>query len=136
MYHNFLIHSSVDGHLGCFHVLLLLLSRFSRVRLCATPQTAARQAPPSQGFSRQEHWSRLPFPSPLHESEVAQACLTLSNPMDCSLSGSSAHGIFRQEDWSGSPLPSLCPSCCKWCCSECCCTCVSFSSGFLVVYAQ
>ena len=43
--------------------------RFSRVRLCATPQTAARQAPPSLGFSRQEHWSGLPFPSPVHERE-------------------------------------------------------------------
>ena len=50
-------------------VLLLLLSRFSHVRLCATPQTAARQAPLSLGFSRQEHWSGLPFPSPMHESE-------------------------------------------------------------------
>ena len=49
--------------------LLLLLSRFSCVRLCATPQTAAYQAPPSLGFSRQEHWSGLPFPSPMHESE-------------------------------------------------------------------
>ena len=38
-------------------LLLLLLSRFSRVWLCATPQTAAHQAPPSLGFSRQEHWS-------------------------------------------------------------------------------
>ena len=45
-------------------LLLLLLSRFSRVRLCATPETAAHQAPPSLGFSRQEHWSGLPFPSP------------------------------------------------------------------------
>ena len=43
--------------------LLLLLSRFSRVRLCATPQTAAHQALPSQRFSRQEHWSGLPLPS-------------------------------------------------------------------------
>ena len=50
-------------------LLLLLLSRFSRVRLCATPQTVAHQAPPSLGFSRQEHWSGLPFPSPMHESE-------------------------------------------------------------------
>ena len=50
-------------------LLLLLLSRFSRVRLCATPQTAAHQAPPSLGFSRQEHWSGLPFPFPMHESE-------------------------------------------------------------------
>ena len=50
-------------------LLLLLLSRFSHVQLCVTPQTAAHQAPPSLGFSRQEHWSRLPFPSPMHESE-------------------------------------------------------------------
>ena len=45
-------------------ILLLLLSHFSRVRLCATPQTAAHQAPPSLGFSRKEHWSGLPSPSP------------------------------------------------------------------------
>ena len=50
-------------------LLLLLLSCFSRVQFCATPQTAAHQAPPSLGFSRQEHWSGLPFPSPMHESE-------------------------------------------------------------------
>ena len=53
-------------------LLLLLLSRFSRVRLCATPETAAHQAPPSLGFSRQEHWSGLPFPSPMHESEMGK----------------------------------------------------------------
>ena len=50
-------------------LLLLLLSHFSRVRLCTTPETAAPQAPPSLGFSRQEHWSGLPFPSPMHENE-------------------------------------------------------------------
>ena len=50
-------------------LLLLLLSCFSRVRLCATPEMAAHQAPPSPGFSRQEHWSGLPFPFPMHESE-------------------------------------------------------------------
>ena len=86
--------------------MLLLLSRLSRVRLCATPQTAAHQAPPSLGFSRQEHWSGLPFPSPLRESEVAQSCLTLSDPMDCNLPSSSVHGIFQQEYWTGVPLPS------------------------------
>ena len=32
-------------------------------------QTASHQAPPSLGFSRQEHWSGLPFPSPMRESE-------------------------------------------------------------------
>ena len=50
-------------------LLLLLLSHFSRVRLCATPETSAHQAPPFLGFSRQEHWSGLPFPCPMHESE-------------------------------------------------------------------
>ena len=50
-------------------LLLLLLSHFSRVQLCVTPQTAAHQALLSLGFSRQEHWSGLPFPSPMRESE-------------------------------------------------------------------
>ena len=67
-------------------------------QLCPTlcdPQTAAHRAPLSLGFSRQEHWSGLPFPSPMHESEVAQSCPTLSDPMDCSQPGSSTHGIFQ-----------------------------------------
>ena len=60
--------------------MLLLLSRFSRVRLCVTPLTAAHQAPASLGFSRQEHWSGLPFPSPMHESENWKwSCSVVSN---------------------------------------------------------
>ena len=51
------------------NLLLLLLSHFSHVRLCATQETAAHQAPPSLGFSRQEPWSGLPFPSPIHENK-------------------------------------------------------------------
>ena len=39
-------------------------SRFSRVQLFVTPGTAAHQAPPSMGFSRQEYWSGVPLPSP------------------------------------------------------------------------
>ena len=76
-------------------LLLLLLSRVSRVQLCATPEMAAHQAPPSLGFPRQEHWSGLSFPSPMQESEseVTQSCLTLSDPMD--LPGSSVYGIFQ-----------------------------------------
>ena len=92
-------------------MLLLLLSRVSRVRLWATPEMAAQQAPPFLGFSWQEHWgglshpwdspgkntSGLSLPSPMHksESEVTQLCLTLSDPMNYSLPGSSAHGIFQ-----------------------------------------
>ena len=40
------------------------LSSLSRVQLFVTPWTVANQAPPSMGFSRQEYWSGLPFPSP------------------------------------------------------------------------
>ena len=69
---------------------------------------AAHQAPPSLGFSRQEHWSGLPFPSPMHgrksESEVAQSRLTLRDPMDCSLPGSPPMGFSRREYWSGLPF--------------------------------
>ena len=50
-------------------LLLLLLSHFGCLRLCATPQTAAHQVPLSLGFSRQEYSSGLPFPSPVHKSE-------------------------------------------------------------------
>ena len=56
---------------------------------------AAHQASPSLGFSRQEHWSGLPFPSPMHECEVAQSCPTVHNPVDCTLPGSALHGIFQ-----------------------------------------
>ena len=57
------------GRKAMTNLLLLLLSCFSRVRLCATPWTSAYQASPSMGFSQQEYWSGLPFPSPTHESE-------------------------------------------------------------------
>ena len=40
------------------------MKSLSRVRLCATPWTAAHQAPPPIGFSRQEYWSGVPLPSP------------------------------------------------------------------------
>ena len=49
------------------------------------------------------------------ESEVAQSCPTLSNPMDHSLPGSSIHGIFQQEYWSGVPLPSPGSECWDMC---------------------
>ena len=57
-------------------MLLPLLSRFSRVRLCATPWTAAHQAPPSTGFSRREHGSGLPPPSLASRAEHTYSLLT------------------------------------------------------------
>ena len=44
----------------------------SRVRLFATPWTAAHQAPPSMGISRQEYWSGVPLPSPKNAQTTAQ----------------------------------------------------------------
>ena len=104
---------------------------FGQVPLFATLWTVARWAPLSMGFSVQEYWRGLSCSSAgdlpgqgsnLHlphcrqilywlshqgsphmqsESEVTQSCLALSNPVDCSLPGSSVHGIFqaRVPDW-------------------------------------
>ena len=81
---------------------LLLLSYFSLTLVsdsCVTPQTAAHQAPLSLGFSRQGHWSGLPFPSLMHESEKWKwrrwVVSGPQRPIDCSLSGSSIHGILQ-----------------------------------------
>ena len=91
-------------------MLLLLLSRFSRVRLCATPEMAAHQAPSSLGFSRQEHWSGLPFPSPMHENEVKVKLLScvqlLATPWTAAYQAPPPMGFSRQEYWSGVPFPS------------------------------
>ena len=92
--------------------LLLLLSRFSRVRLCANPWTAAHQAPPSLGFSRQEHWSGLPSPSPMHESEKWKWSRSVvsdsswSHGLHAAYQAPPSMGVSRQEYRSGVPLPS------------------------------
>ena len=68
----------------------------------------AHQAPPSLGFSRQEAGVGCHFllqcMKVKSESEVAQSCLTLSDPMDCSPPGSSVHGIFQARvlEWVAS----------------------------------
>ena len=86
--------------------LCYLLSHFSRVRLCATPQTATHQATrpwdsPGKNTGVGCHFL-LQCMKVKSESEVTQSCLTLSNPMDCSLPGSSIHGIFQTRilEWS------------------------------------
>ena len=56
----------------CFFRTVLLNTTAKSLQSCPTlcdPWTAAHRAPPSLGFSRKEHWSGLPFPSPVHESE-------------------------------------------------------------------
>ena len=80
-------------------LLLLLLSRFSRVRLCATPRRQPTRLPhpwdsPGKNAGVGCHFL-LQCMKMKSESEVAQSCLTLRDPMDCSLPGSSVHGIFQ-----------------------------------------
>ena len=90
--------------------MLLLLSRFSHVQLCATPETAAHQAPLSLGFSRQEHWSGLPFPPPMHESEKwkwsRSVVFNSATSWTAAYQAPPSMGFSRQEYWSGLPLPS------------------------------
>ena len=57
---------------GCHFLLQCMLSCFSCVQLCATPWTAAYQGPLSIGFSRQEYWSGLPFPSPIRAGAISK----------------------------------------------------------------
>ena len=79
-----------------FHIMYSAAAAKS-LQSCPTLCVPIDSSPPgslSLGFSRQEHWSGLPSPPPMRESEVAQLCPTLSDTMDCSLPGSSVHGIF------------------------------------------
>ena len=84
----------------CSTSLAIAAAAAKSLQLCPTLCDPRDGSPPgslSLGFSRQEHWSGLPFPSPMHErkNEVVQSCPTLSDPMNCSLPGSSVHGIFQ-----------------------------------------
>ena len=83
---------------GCL-LLLLLLSRFIRVRLCV-PQRRQPTRLPRRWDSTGKNTAvgchfLLQCMKVKSESEVTQSCLTLCDPMDCSLSGSSVHGVFQ-----------------------------------------
>ena len=95
-------------------LLLLLLSHSSSVRLCVTPEMAAHQAPPIPGILQARtlrvgcHFL-LQCMKVKSESEVAQSSPTLGDPMDCSLPGSSIHGIFQARvlEWGATAFSSV-----------------------------
>ena len=93
------------------YLLLLLLSRFSRVQLCVTPKMAAHQAPLSLGFSRQEHWEWVASSfSHAWKWKVKVKSLShvrlLATPWDAACQAPTSIGFSRQEYWSGVTLPS------------------------------
>ena len=91
-------------------MLLLLLSRFSPVRLCATPETAAHQASrpwdsPGKNTGVGCHFL-LQCMKLKSEREVAQSCLTLATPWTAAYQAPPSMGFSRQKYWSVVPLPS------------------------------
>ena len=72
----------------------------SRVRLLATPWTAAHQAPPSMGFSSQEYWSRVPLPSPREAGTNRISTNNAINPFVISWSSDCPQKrCFEQNNW-------------------------------------
>ena len=69
--------------------------RFSHVRLFATLWTAAHQAPLSMGFSRQEHWSGLPFPSPGDLPDPGIKLASLKSPASAGSFFTTSRNIMR-----------------------------------------
>ena len=79
----------------------------SRVQLFATPWTAAYQAPPSMGFSRQEYWSGVPLPSPSHQIIVYYHSINFSCKIHDNDEGRKVEPILRCERGEQSSLRSL-----------------------------
>ena len=96
------------------HILLLLLSHFSCVRLC-DPIDGSQPGPSVPGIlqARTLEWVAISFLQCMKvksESEVTQSCPTLSNPMDCGPPGSSVHGIFQARvlEWGAIAFSTSC----------------------------
>ena len=89
-----------------FQLFVQLLCRFSCVPPCVTPETAAHQAPPSLGFSRQEYWSGCNFLLQCMKVKSLSRVLLLATPWTAAYQAPPSMGFFRREYWSGVPLPS------------------------------
>ena len=77
---------------------------FSHVRLLETPCTAAYQAPPSMGFSRQEHWSGVPLPSPtsLARSNSMTLVFIILSSGECHITLTFAEWLFTSQVFTSS----------------------------------
>ena len=91
-------------------MLLLLLSHFSCVQLCETPQTAAHKAPPSLGFSRQDTRVGCHFLLQCVKVKSLSHARLFTTPWTAAYQAPPSMGFSRQEYWSGVPLPSPSPT--------------------------
>ena len=85
----------------------------SHVRFFLTPWTVAYQAPPSMGFSRQEYWSGLPFPSPSFLWMAIKLMGLFNAPLPvtgCSMAQQVKHRFWSQSLWFG--IVALTPTSC------------------------
>ena len=77
------------------------MKSLSRVQLSVTPWTAAHQAPPSMGFSRQEYWSGVPLPSPQVATDLLNSMPTFSPPIRMGIYSLNLQGLGKLKKEKG-----------------------------------
>ena len=103
--------SNMETYITMCKIDVCVCQLLSCVQLFATPQTVAHQAPLSMRFSKQEHWSGLPVPSPKETIERKKVkslshVQIFATPWTVAYQAPPSMEFSRQEYWSGLPLPS------------------------------
>ena len=111
MFHFLQVLENETGLIPLCTLLLLLLSCFSHVQLCATPEMAAHQAPPSPGIlqARTLEWVAISFSNAWKwkvKGKLLNRVRLLVTPWTAAYKAPPSMGFSRQGYWSGLPLPS------------------------------
>ena len=101
--YNYCHNSLYDCSTKSNFYIACMLSHFSHVQLFVTPWTVAHQAPLSMGFSRQEHWSRLPFPPP---GDFPDQGIKPASPVAPALQADSLYRLSHQGSPQKQPILS------------------------------
>ena len=100
MYHIFFIHSSVDGHLGCLHVLVIVTSAVVNIWVQVSFRIMVFSGyMPRSGIDRS-------YGGGGGGGLIAKSCLTLVTPWTVACQAPLSMGFSRQKCWSGLPFPS------------------------------